>query len=182
MNEYTQKLHAGSEFPVIKVPTLAGAEVQLGHTRSPYDWQLVVVYRGRHCPMCSKYLTQLSAVTEQLHSLGVDVIAVSADSKEQLKRHLEELTVPFPIAYNLSLAQMRALGLYVSDPRSPEETDHPFAEPGLFVVNAQQRLHVVDISNNPFVRPELNTLVSGLKWIRDVNNNYPIRGMRKEVG
>ena len=32
--------------------------------------------------------------------------------------------------------QMLALGLYVSEPRSEEETDRPFAEPGVFVINA----------------------------------------------
>ncbi|MEC8226936.1 MAG: thioredoxin peroxidase, partial [Pseudomonadota bacterium] len=31
----------------------------------------------------------------------------------------------------------------------------------------------------PFVRPDLATLVSGLNWIRDPKNNYPIRGMHK---
>ena len=30
---------------------------------------------------------------------------------------------------------MQALGLYVSTPRSPQETDRPFAEPGLFLIN-----------------------------------------------
>ncbi|NMV24975.1 thioredoxin peroxidase, partial [Vibrio parahaemolyticus] len=47
---------------------------------------------------------------------------------------------------------------------------------GLFVVNEHGDLHVVDISNNPFVRPELGALSRGLAWIRDPNNNYPIRG------
>lgn len=65
---------------------------------------------------------------------------------------------------------------HISQPRSEQETDHNFAEPGLFVVNQDVKLHVVDISNNPFVRPELSKLVSGLKWIRNPDNNYPIRG------
>jgi hypothetical protein len=46
-------------------------------------------------------------------------------------------------------------------------------------VNSEGKLHVVDISNNPFVRPELQSLISGLDWIRNPANNYPIRGMRK---
>ena len=66
-----------------------------------------------------------------------------------------------------------------ANPRSSEETDHPFAEPGLFVVNDEGKVHVVDISNNPFVRPELQSLISGLDWIRNPANNYPIRGMHK---
>jgi hypothetical protein len=37
-------------------------------------------------------------------------------------------------------------------------------------------VHVTDISNNPFVRPDLEQLLSGLKWIRNPDNHYPIRG------
>ncbi len=40
-------------------------------------------------------------------------------------------------------------------------------------------LSSVDISNNPFVRPELSALVNGLRWIRNPDNNYPIRGMHR---
>lgn len=71
---------------------------------------------------------------------------------------------------------MKTLGLYISTPRSDKETNHNFSEPGLFVVNEHGKLHVVDISNNPFVRPELGALTRGLTWIRDPENNYPIRG------
>lgn len=51
------------------------------------------------------------------------------------------------------------------------EAGSPFPD-----IAAQSRVQVVDISNNPFVRPELEALVSGLAWIRDPSNNYPIRG------
>ena len=71
---------------------------------------------------------------------------------------------------------MQTLGLYVSVPRSPQETDHNFAEAGLFVTNADGQLQVVDLSNNPFARPDLDVFVSGLEWIRSPENNYPIRG------
>lgn len=71
---------------------------------------------------------------------------------------------------------MQQLGLYISHPRSAQETDHPFAEPGLFVVNEKGQVQVLDISNGPFVRPELGILLSGLGFIRNPENNYPIRG------
>jgi len=53
---------------------------------------------------------------------------------------------------------MKTLGLYISLPRSEQETDHNFAEPGLFVVNEIGKLHVVDISNNPFCAPRVGGL------------------------
>mgnify|MGYP005991429079 CR=1 FL=1 len=176
---YTDKLHAGSTFPDLNATLLSGEQVALGKPQNGADWQLVVFYRGRHCPLCTKYLNQLEDYKETLLATGVDLIAVSGDRKIQLESHLEQLNVSFPLAYGLTVEQMQALGLYISDPRSEQETDHPFAEPGLFVVNSERKIQVVDISNNPFVRPELQALVNGLSWIRNPDNNYPIRGMHK---
>ncbi|MBO6938483.1 MAG: redoxin domain-containing protein [Deltaproteobacteria bacterium] len=172
------KLQAGDRFPEVRVSDSSGAVRDLSKPVGDHDWMMVVVYRGRHCPMCTRYLNQLAPLVAQLSEIGVDVAAVSGDSAEQLQRHREKLDeMTFPLFHGLSTDQMKELGLYISDPRSPEETDHPFAEPGLFVINEHGNLHVVDLSNNPFVRPELQTLVRGLRWIRDPNNDYPIRGM-----
>lgn len=173
------KLKAGDAFPHITVKTHDGKDVTLGQPAEGTDWQMIVVYRGRHCPLCTKYLNELEAYKERFFKNKVDLIAVSADSKEQMEDQLQKLKVSYPIYYGLSLEQMEALGVYISVPRSEKETDHNFAEPGLFVVNESGNLHVVDISNNPFVRPELEQLASGLEWIRDPNNDYPIRGTYK---
>ncbi|MBE1299894.1 MAG: redoxin domain-containing protein [Alteromonadaceae bacterium] len=177
--DYTQKIHAGAKFPEMEVTLLNGEVKNLATPENGMDWKMVVVYRGRHCPLCTRYLNQLQDVTLALKGVGVDLIAVSGDSKEQLESHLEQLNVDFPLAYGLTVEQMEELGVYISDPRSPQETDHPFAEPGLFVINEHGTVQVVDLSNNPFVRPEIGALVNGIAWIRDPNNNYPIRGMHR---
>ncbi|MGE6795809.1 peroxiredoxin-like family protein [Psychrobacter okhotskensis] len=170
----TQKLRAGSQFPDIQVPMLDGEMKTLGKPENGHDWKLVVVYRGKHCPICTKYLNQLETVKSSFAEAGVDIIAVSGDSKQQLEAHLEELDISFPIAYSLTVEQMNTLGLYISDPRSEKETDHPFAEPGVFVINAKEEIQIIDISNAPFARPELEALANGLSFVR--KNDYPIRG------
>ncbi|WP_206020088.1 hypothetical protein [Pseudomaricurvus alkylphenolicus] len=38
------------------------------------------------------------------------------------------------------------------------------------------KVQLVDISNAPFVRPDLQSLVKGLAFIRNPENNYPVRG------
>ena len=172
----TPKIEAGSEFPAIMAANLDGEPVDLGARADDKDWKMVVVYRGKHCPLCTKYLNKLEGYKQELRDINVDLVAVSADSKAQLEKHKEKLDVSFPLLYGLTVEQMQQLGLYISHPRSPMETDHPFAEPGLFVVNEEGRVQVVDLSNNPFVRPEIDQLVSGLAWIRNPENNYPIRG------
>ncbi|GLS82096.1 redoxin domain-containing protein [Paraferrimonas haliotis] len=173
---FSQKLHPGDDFPQLVALTGDDQPLELADPSRETPWRLIVVYRGRHCPLCTKYLNQVETYRERLLELGVDIIAVSGDSKEQLAEHSSRLEVNFPLGYGLNIAQMQHLGLYVSHPRSEQETDHPFAEPGLFVVNQDGNLHVVDISNNPFVRPELEALVNGIAWIKNPDNHYPIRG------
>ncbi|WP_119394628.1 peroxiredoxin-like family protein [Salinibius halmophilus] len=174
----TIKLHPGDAFPELSVVNRSGESVTLGPSSGGDRWQAIFVYRGAHCPMCTRYLNRLEEHLEGFSQAGVDIVAVSADSAEQRAHHETQLRVSFPLYHGLTEAQMKTLGLYISDPRSEQETDHRFAEPGLFVVNEQGLLHVVDLSNNPFVRPEIDTLVRGLRWIRDPKNNYPIRGAR----
>ncbi|QTL34365.1 redoxin domain-containing protein [Pseudoalteromonas viridis] len=177
--QYTQKLHPGSPFPDIQVTLPDGSTRPLAQANNDQRWQLVLVYRGRHCPLCTRYLNELEQFKDKLAAIGVDIVAVSGDSLAQLQSHSEQLNVSFELGYGLSLEQMNTLGLFISDPRSAQETDHPFAEPGLFVVNEVGNIQVADISNNPFVRPDLTSLVNGLAWIRDPDNNYPIRGMHR---
>ena len=172
----TSKLHAGDAFSALHANNRDDNSVDISKPTGNADWQMVVVYRGRHCPLCTKFLNSLAGYRQRLLDIGIDIAAVSADSKAQLDEHLGRLDVNFPLFYGLTLEQMEDLGLYISIPRSEKETDHNFAEPGLFVINSDGRLQVVDISNNPFARPDLDVFVSGLEWIRAPENNYPIRG------
>ncbi|MFD0857602.1 redoxin domain-containing protein [Roseovarius aquimarinus] len=167
-------LDAGQEFPRQQVARLGGDTLTLGAPAEGRDWQMIVVYRGLHCPICKSYLKKLEEVKGAFHEIGVDVVTVSGDPEEKALAMAEETGSSVPMGYGLDIAQMRALGLFVSDPRSPEETDRPFPEPGLFVVNAEGRLQIVDISNAPFARPDLGGLAKGLAFVRE--KGYPIRG------
>ncbi|WP_394143527.1 peroxiredoxin-like family protein [Vibrio atypicus] len=172
----TIKFKAGGLFPTLTLPTYQGEVIDLGKPLEDASWRLVVVYRGKHCPLCTRYLNELEAMKARFLQQGVDIVAVSADSEAQVAQHMEQLLVSFPVAYGLTIEQMQTLGVYISHPRSEQETDHPFSEPGLFVVNDQGQVQIIDISNGPFVRPDLNVLLSGIAFIRNPTNNYPIRG------
>ncbi|MBB5724012.1 peroxiredoxin [Loktanella ponticola] len=162
-------------FPDITVNTLNDESVKVGHPNADNgDWQLVVVYRGKHCPICKSYLTELNGMLDDFAAINVDVLAVSADPEEKAKASANDIGYNGAIGYDLSPEQMDKLGVYISDPRSPEETDRPFAEPATFAVRADGKVHIVDVSNAPFSRPALKSLLDGLKFIRD--KDYPVRG------
>jgi peroxiredoxin len=165
------RIEPGTPMPAFRVRGVSGEELSIGRAD---NWELVVVYRGKHCPLCSRYLSTLNRLLDDFRSLGIRVIALSADPREKAESQAAEESWRFPIGYDLTVDQMRLLGLYVSAPRSPKETDRPFSEPGLFLVNPQGRLHVVDVSNAPFARPDLQTLLDGLRFL--LANDYPVRG------
>ncbi len=171
---FAQKLVPGSIFPVIELSADQNNNIRLGQPNIAGNWQLVVVYRGVHCPLCTQYLNQLEGVLDTLQSAGIEVVAVSADALSQYNQHKAKLNVSYPIGHGLTIEQMTSLGLYISSPRSPQETDHEFSEPALFVVNDEGVIQMLEYSNNPFIRPDLNSLVGGLNWAKQ--NHYPIRG------
>ncbi|WP_299557842.1 redoxin domain-containing protein [uncultured Sulfitobacter sp.] len=171
-------LTAGQSFPKTDVALLGGGTLTLGTPRDGHDWQLVVVYRGLHCPICKKYLKALKPLEEKFNEIGVDVVTVSADPQEKAQAFADETELSLAVGYDLSLAQMDTLGVYVSDPRSPKETDRPFAEPAVFVINGEGNVQILDISNAPFARPDLESLLDGVKFVRD--NDYPVRGTHKD--
>ena len=166
-----QKLEAGSAFPKLTWPTVGGGPLDL---ERECGWRALIVYRGRHCPLCKRYLNQLNELLEDFREAGIFIAAISSDPAERAEASASEGGWSFPLAYGLSEDEMRELGLYVSDPRSPEETDRRFAEPALFVINPKNELQIIDVSNAPFARPDLDTLLGGLKFV--IANDYPIRG------
>ncbi|MGR3465704.1 peroxiredoxin-like family protein [Limimaricola sp.] len=172
----TGKPTPDATLPEITLPRLGGGEITLGKPLEGRDWQMVVVYRGKHCPICHKYVEGLEGLLSQYHDSGIDVVLVSGDPEDKAKAFAEETGTSAPVAYDLSVPQMLELGLYVSEPRSPQETDRPFAEPAIFVINERGTVHIADISNAPFSRPDLEGLLNGLKFIRE--NEYPIRGTK----
>jgi peroxiredoxin len=165
------KLQPGSRFPALSWPKIGGGTVD---PLREGGWRLLVVYRGKHCPLCKRYFKTLDGMLDEFKAANVSVMAVSADPKEKAEADVAEQGWRFPVGYGLDPDQMRALGLYISAPRSPQETDRPFAEPGLFAINPEGKVQVVDVSNAPFARPDLGGVLHGLKFVQE--KQYPIRG------
>ncbi|MCK8131353.1 redoxin domain-containing protein [Pseudoalteromonas sp. 2CM28B] len=170
------KLKINESFPKLTVTLFGDKKIVLGEPREGSSWKAVFIYRGLHCPICTDYLNQLETLQQEFYKTGIDIIAVSADTKEKLITHKTSgIKVTFPIAYGLTIEQMEELGLYISYNTDDIVGNYNFSEPGLFIINEKGNVHVADISNAPFARPDLKTLIKGLKFIRS-KDNYPIRG------
>ncbi|MEM9603469.1 MAG: redoxin domain-containing protein [Pseudomonadota bacterium] len=165
------KPRVGEHLDSLTLPSVGGGSVTLGQPTE--RWTMLFVYRGTHCPRCKRFLNKLNAVLQDWTAV-LDVVVASADSESQALADQQEHGWAFTLCHSLSEAQMRALGLYVSDPLSAEETDHRFAEPGAFGIRPDGSLMLVDISNGPAARPDLEELLDGMTF--NITNNRPVRG------
>ena len=170
----TAQAKIDAQFPEIALKTVSGETLILG--RPPRGtWQMPVIYRGLHCPLCKKYLSRLNEMKADFDKMNVQIVAVSTDVEQKAREFAVEAGLDFEVAYGLSLEQARNLGLYISTPLSDTETDKPFAEPGLFFIRPDGGLHFAEISSAPFCRPDLSMIKIGVGVILD--RDYPARGI-----
>lgn len=148
-----------------------GGSITIGLPRD--RWTMLFVYRGRHCPRCKRYLTKLNDALSDWVAV-MDVVVVSADAQDKAIADKQEFGWQFDLCHGLTEAQMRSLGLYVSQPLSEAETTHLFSEPGTFAIRPDGTLMLADISNGPAARPDLEELLDGMKF--NIDNNRPARG------
>ena len=165
------KLSAGSKIPDIDISLINGDSARLYEEKA--NWSLLVVYRGLHCPICKDYAAKFETNLSKLHDMNTQLFFVSADPIDKAKIFAEELNLKSKIGYGLTIEQMRKLGLYRSEPR-PNEVDYIFPEPGLFLINPKGKIHIIELSNAPFIRPDIDLILRGINHIQ--KNNYPIRG------
>lgn len=166
------KPNVGAQIGVYQFPTVSGeGTVTIGERKD--RWTMLIVYRGKHCPRCKRYLNKLNDTLQSWKDV-MDVVVVSADTKEKALADKEEFGWKFELCYGLTETQMRSLGLYVSEPLSEAETTGLFAEPGTFAIRPDGSLMLVDISNGPASRPDLEELLDGMKF--NIDNDRPVRG------
>lgn len=127
------KLKPDQPTPPLSLPLVGGGRFDLSQ-ETPENFTMIVVYRGHHCPVCKKYLTQLAGLREQYEAAGFGVVAVSMNGQTLAEQtHGEWELGSLRVAYGLTVDMARDWGLWVSKAFKPGEQDI-FAEPGLFWV------------------------------------------------
>jgi hypothetical protein len=120
------------------------------------------------------YLSKLNELTDMAEDAGVNVVAVSMDPENRATQTKSEWELAnLDIAYGATADDVRNWWLYLST--AIKDTEIPqFAEPGLFWVRPDGRLYLIDISNMPWSRPDVEFLLSKVQFSMD--SSYPARG------
>ncbi|GAA3512510.1 peroxiredoxin-like family protein [Aquimarina addita] len=164
--------------PRTKVPSLVvdlinGTQWKLSN-QHPENYTLIVFYRGVHCPVCKKYLEELTEKLQDFIDRGVHVIAISSDSEERAKRSVDEWNITaLPLGFNLSIKKGREWGLFISKGISEKEPEE-FTEPGVFLIKSDGTLYFSAIQTMPFARPNFEEILSAIDFVQ--KKNYPARG------
>ncbi len=165
------------------VPALAVALVGAGRfvlgAQPAERFDVVVFYRGLHCPICAKYLAELETLIPEFSQRGVQVVAVSSDGAERAQTMADKIkATQLRIGHGLSLASARQWGLYISTSRGKTSIgiDEPalFSEPGVFIVRPDGTLYYGSTQTMPFARPSFRDLLAAIDFA--IAKDYPARG------
>ncbi|GGM15784.1 peroxiredoxin-like family protein [Deinococcus aerophilus] len=164
--------------PALDVPLVSGGRYVLG--QNPGDnFDLIVFYRGLHCPICAKYLLELERLSEQFAGRGVRLLALSSDGEDRARQMAEKVGGKgLEFGYGLSLETARQWGLFISTSRGVTSTglEEPalFSEPGVFLVRPDGTLYYGSVQTMPFARPAFSDLLAAVDFA--LQKDYPARG------
>jgi len=164
--------------PALNVPLVAGGRFVLGAAPGQ-NFDLIVFYRGLHCPICAKYLIELERLSDEFAQRGVNVLALSSDDEERGKEMAAKVSAKsLRFGYGLSLRSARQWGLYISSSRGKTsigiEEPELFSEPGVFIVRPDGTLYYGATQTMPFARPQFQDLLGAIDFA--LAKDYPARG------
>jgi peroxiredoxin len=98
------------------------------------SYSVVLFYRGEWCSFCSRQLKCFQRSLNSFTDQGIDVIAASADSRQDAQAAIDEHGVEFPVAYDLDVpAVSESIGAFF-DP-NPDHVDLPHLQSTGFILD-----------------------------------------------
>ena len=164
--------------PALALPLVGGGRFVLG-AAPPERFDLIVFYRGLHCPICAKYLMELERLAPEFAKRGVALLAASSDTAERALAMATKVNAQaLRFGYGLDLINARQWGLYISASRGLTsigiEEPALFSEPGVFLVKPDGTLYYGAVQTMPFARPPFQDLLGAIDFA--IAKDYPARG------
>lgn len=159
--------------------TLVGGDEWSLSAQDPENFTMVVIYRGFHCPICSRYMASLNNLADEFAKKGVNVLVASSDDEARATQAKQDWGLDkLDVGYGLSLENGRKWGLYISKGRGATSTgvEEPalFLEPGLFLIRPNGELYFTLTQSMPFARPAFKEILGAIEFV--IANDYPGRG------
>ena len=164
--EEVRPLLTGQSVPSVQVKSIDGKVVNLKELVSIKP-AVIVFYRGGWCPFCNLQLKELKTVEPELLKLNYQLIAISADRIEELKKSKSKHDISYSLFSDSSMEAARAFGLAfkVDDStlgkhktygidleKSSGEVHHVLPVPAVFIVSKDGEIKFEYVNPNYKVR------------------------------
>ena len=163
-----QPLLIGAAAPDVTLRTVSGESVALRdmHSGMPV---MVIFYRGGWCPFCNRHLAELAAMEQDIRDLGMEIVAISPDSPEQLSEGLGDYEPGYALLSDTDRSAARQFGIafQVKDPDRVsalvERTGHTTTPDGnyIFPVPAVFILDTDNVIRFQYVDPDYSRRING---------------------
>ena len=137
-------LLAGEKIPVLQLRKSSGEMFDLNKSVSETP-TILVFYRGGWCPYCSKQLSGLQEIENDLTKMGYQVIAISTDSPENLSKTMDKQKLSYTLLSDADLNAAKRFGIAFKSPKGydkflPETSggknvDKLLPVPSVFILN-----------------------------------------------
>lgn len=139
---------------------------------------LLIFYRGSWCPYCNTHLGELKTIEPDLEKLGYQIIAVSPDLPQNLKKSVKEHNIDYTLVSDSKALAAKALGLAfkvdaetykkylgygINLEESSGETHHLLPVPAAVLLNTDGAVDFVFSSPNYKVRVDTPVLLAAAK-------------------
>ncbi|MFZ4855561.1 MAG: peroxiredoxin-like family protein [Desulfuromonadaceae bacterium] len=176
--EEVQPILVGQVFPKALLKGIDGTAMDLSAllTEKP---SILIFYRGGWCKYCNEQLSQLQALVPEFDRLGFQLLAISPDSPEQLKKTAEKLQLGYRLLSDNDANLIRKLGIAfqlddatVSKYKNEYKVDlegasgqkhHQLPVPSAFVIDRSSLIHLAYVNPNYKIRIDPDVLLAAAR-------------------
>jgi len=170
-------LRAGGQAPEFSLPDARGKTVSLSSLLAKGP-AIVTFYRGGWCPFCDLQLRAYQSVLAEIHRLGTELVAISAQTADYALSDVEKKQLTFPVLHDAGNRVSRDYGLVftLSDvmkklqagfgnpiPKFNGDDSWELAIPGTFVLDRRGIVRLAHVDPNYMVRLEPAAILGALR-------------------
>ena len=165
----------GETIPDVEVSTLDGKVVKASALISEKP-TVLIFYRGGWCPYCNRQLSGMQEIQEDILSMGYQILTVSPDSPEKLKKTSEDQSLEYQLISDSKTTLMQTCGVAFQAPERKKEQLLEFSGgnnpgylpvPTVFVLNQKGEILFEYINPNYRVRLDGAMLMAVLETLKE---------------
>jgi len=100
----------GTKIPDVTLTDMNGSTVELLKRVSDKP-SILIFYRGGWCPYCNTQLSQIQKIESDLAALGYEILAISPDRPDELKRSIEKNEIKYTLLSDSSMNACLQFGI-----------------------------------------------------------------------